>query len=195
MKLREIFNTLFASGMDYNMYAKRSDRHLERMSLASQAAVEYLKTLDQDWLARMNRPLRVMCLSENWCGDCANGVPPLAKLAEVMDNWDFRIVARDDFTELVQDYYLTAGRMKIPIVIIADEDGDELARWTERPRQSYEFLAYIQTLQLPKEEYIAKYKAAPELKPPMVVHNVIDEILNLVSKATAMLQILPAKRQ
>lgn len=194
MHQRNAFNTLFEHGFDYLTYQQRSDRHLERMELSYQATSNYLKRLEDAIVQLPNVPMRVLCIAENWCGDCGNGVPVIAKLAEVMTQWDFRIAARDDYEELVEHYYTTAGRKKIPVVIFADTDGDEITRWVERPAASYQYLAELQAKKLPKEEYIEEYRQNPVFRPPKVSENTVDELLLAASKAAALISILPQKR-
>jgi len=194
MSRNEAFNTLFANGMSYEDYVQRSDRHQERMQLSSTATDHYLSETDPELKEAANHPMKVVCIAENWCGDCANGVPVIAKMAEVMDNWTFKIAPRDDYEDLVEQYYTTAGRKKIPVIIFADEDGDEVTRWVERPTQSYQILADLQARKLPKEEYISEYKSNPSLKPPKVSHIITDELLNAAVKTASMLKIMPKKR-
>jgi hypothetical protein len=134
-----------------------------------------------------------VCIAENWCGDCGNGVPVISKLAEQVPEWEYRIASRDEFEYLVEEFYTTAGRKKIPVIIFADEDGDEINRWVERPRNSYEFLADLQAKRLPKEEYIREYKQNQEINVPGVSSFILDELLDHAAKAAAMVKILPRK--
>ena len=32
--------------------------------------------------------LKILVLAENWCGDCGNGVPVIARMAEYFSNWE-----------------------------------------------------------------------------------------------------------
>lgn len=194
MTRKEAFNTLFDSGFSYDHYLGRSDRHEERMKQSYTATERYLVTVDDERLQHANQPLKILCIAENWCGDCGNGVPVIAKLAEVMTNWQFQIAARDDHEELVENYYTTAGRKKIPVIIFADEDGDEINRWIERPARSYLLLQELKDKKLPKEEYIEEYKKNPELRPPVVSQNIVEELLDAGIKAATMNAILPKKR-
>ncbi len=195
MNRNEAFNHLFEKGFDYQFYQTRSDRHQERMNQSYEATTKYLETLDQETIDLANGSLRVLCIAENWCGDCGNGVPVIAKIAEIMTKWNFTIAARDDFEELIEQYYTTAGRKKIPLVIFADEDGDEITRWVERPAKSYQKLAELQAKRLPKEEYIEEYRSNSVFLPPKVSENCTDEILVSATKAATMTRILPQKKR
>ncbi|UCG90330.1 MAG: thioredoxin family protein [Candidatus Heimdallarchaeota archaeon] len=195
MKKRDFFNKLFDNGISYEKYAEQSSSHVERMEdswFASQAAV---KGLSQDHIARLNEKLRVLCIAENWCGDCANAVPVIAKLANEISNWDFRIVSRDLFNNEVEMFYTTAGRKKIPVIIFADEDGDEIMRWIERPTRSYHLLGMLRDQNLPKEEFLEKYNNTPDFQPPTVSKEILGELIGVADKAASILRNHPPKRK
>jgi hypothetical protein len=160
-----------------------------------QSAGETIRLLSQktEELKKLDAKLKVVCIAENWCGDCGNGVPVISMLAEQVPQWDYRIASRDEFEHLVEEFYTTAGRKKIPIVLFADEDGDEIIRWVERPRNSYEALAELQAKRLPKEEYIREYKHNPDINVPGVCSFILDELIDHGAKAAAMVKILPRK--
>ena len=72
-------------------------------------------------------------LTESWCGDAAQNVPVLQKLAEMNPLIDLRLVLRDDNDELMQKY-LTNGGKSIPKLIAVSADLDkELFTWGPRP--------------------------------------------------------------
>lgn len=77
----------------------------------------------QEWIA----------LTEGWCGDAAQNLPLINKIAEANDHITFRLLLRDQNPE-VMDCYLTEGGRSIPKLIILDTDTDqELATWGPRP--------------------------------------------------------------
>ncbi len=72
-------------------------------------------------------------ITEAWCGDSAQNLPVLAKLAELNpENIDLKIVLRDENIAWM-NYYHTEGRHSIPKLIIFDENGDEICTWGPRP--------------------------------------------------------------
>ena len=78
--------------------------------------------------------VRLLALSEDWCGDASNTLPVVARLAEELD-WELRVLPRDDNLDLM-DVYLTDGRSRsIPAVIGIDADGREIGWWAPRPAQ------------------------------------------------------------
>ncbi|MFX1285040.1 MAG: thioredoxin family protein [Promethearchaeota archaeon] len=195
MKKRESFYKLFDNGISYKKYVERSESHVDRMEdswLASQTAV---KGLSQDHIARLNEKLRVLCIAENWCGDCANAVPVIAKLADELPKWDFRIAARDKFSREVEMFYTTAGRKKIPVIIFADEEGDEVMRWIERPMRNYQLLGLLRDQNLSKEEFMDKYNNTPEFRPPSVSEEIFHELITVADKVASILHINSPQRK
>lgn len=87
------------------------------------AALERLAALE---------PHRLLVIAEDWCGDAANTVPLLARLAAESPSLELRIVGRDDHPALM-DTHLTGESRSIPVAIVLDEDFRELGWWGPRP--------------------------------------------------------------
>ena len=73
-------------------------------------------------------------IAEDWCGDASSTVPVLARLADAVPGLELRIILRDQYPE-VMDQYLTNGSRSIPIVIALDEEFREVGHWGPRPRE------------------------------------------------------------
>ncbi|SET33667.1 Thiol-disulfide isomerase or thioredoxin [Oceanobacillus limi] len=82
--------------------------------------------------------LRVIALTEDWCGDAMLNIPILLRLAE-KTNMSVRMLLRDQNLELM-DQYLTNGKSRsIPIFIFIDQDGNEVAKWGPRAEKIQAF--------------------------------------------------------
>jgi thiol-disulfide isomerase/thioredoxin len=79
------------------------------------------------------RGLRMVVLNADWCLDSASAVPTLARLAEDVPGVQMRMLDRDQYPE-VMDQYLTDGTRSIPLVILLDCEFRELGRWGPRPK-------------------------------------------------------------
>ncbi len=79
------------------------------------------------------RPIHLLVLSEDWCGDAVNTVPVLARLAERVQGMDLRILARDANPDLM-DAHLTGTSRSIPVVIALDDEYKERGWWGPRPK-------------------------------------------------------------
>ncbi len=93
-----------------------------------------------------------LVLSEGWCGDAAQIVPVIHKMAEITDKIELKIALRDDNDALMQ-HFLTNGGKAIPKLIVLDAENFEiLADWGPRPHGA--------------KQLIVDYKAT---------HGVVDE--------------------
>ena len=93
-----------------------------------------------------------LVLSEGWCGDAAQIVPVIHKMADVTDKVELKIALRDDNDALMQ-HFLTNGGKAIPKLIVLDAETLEVVLdWGPRPHGA--------------KQLILDYKAA---------HGVVDE--------------------
>lgn len=80
-------------------------------------------------------------LAQGWCGDCAQLVPVIAKIAEAGGEMiDLRIINPDDQPE-VMEAYRTNGALSVPKLVILDAASlEELATWGPRPAPAQKIL-------------------------------------------------------
>lgn len=103
-----------------NKRMKRLDKTI-KISDETTAKIQNLKT-PQTWLV----------LTEGWCGDAAQNLPVINKLAELNTNINLKIVLRDDHLQLM-DQFLTNGGRSIPKLIMLDSENKVLNTWGPRP--------------------------------------------------------------
>lgn len=106
-------------------------------------------------LGRLAAPQLWMVLTEIWCGDSAQSLPYVARVAALSPLVDLRILARDENLDIM-DAYLTAGGRAIPKLVAFDAQGGELFQWGPRPRPASELFAREKAAGLPKEEILRK---------------------------------------
>ncbi len=189
MESKSVIDSIFEQGISYSDYLGRSDRHRERMQKAKEATVNILET-KRDILEMIDKPMNVVVFAENWCGDCANGVPVIAEIAERCQNWNFRIFPKDDYDELFGKYFTIAGKKKIPLLLFLDKENNEIARWVERPTEIYLLNHQMKKANLTREEKIQKLKYSPEFNPPYITELIVNEVLLTAQKAAAIVQSL-----
>ena len=80
-----------------------------------------------------------MVITEAWCGDSAQNLPFIAKMAALNPNIDLRIILRDSNPEII-DLYLTNGTRSIPKFVAFDAEGNELFVWGPRPKAAQELM-------------------------------------------------------
>ncbi len=121
----------FAQGMTFQQY-------LDQMGTNKERFVQLLgeikpRPADRAALDTLGKRLRVLVLTEDWCGDALYNFPVLAKLVEGNPNVEMRVFLRDKNPDLM-DQYLNQGMYRsIPIFAFFDESMKEIARFVERP--------------------------------------------------------------
>ena len=104
------------------------------------------------FLKSFNRQIKLKIITEPWCGDAAQVVPVIARLAELSGNFETEIVLRDENEEPI-NRHLTNGGKSIPITVIIDAQTDEvLGHWGPRP--------------IVAQQMVMDYKAKPENERP-----------------------------
>lgn len=78
-------------------------------------------------------PLKILIITETWCGDSVAIIPVLTKIFEER-SVEFRVALRDENDELMAQF-LTNGGKAIPIILILDEAGTLLMRFGPRPKK------------------------------------------------------------
>ena len=109
-----------------------------------------------DAINKLTRKLNWVVISEGWCGDAAQNVPVLAKIAEASSGKiTLEFVLRDQNLELM-DQYLTNGGRSIPKLICLDaETQQELGTWGPRPAEAQELFLRLKNEGVPKDEFIS----------------------------------------
>lgn len=108
----------------------------------------------QELIAMIPFKMRWVLITEIWCGDAAQNIPYIAKLAGLSPNVHLDLVLRDE-NEDYMDQFLTNGSRSIPKLIVYNEDGDVKSIWGPRPA--------------PVQSMVMEYKQMGEGKPPFDV--------------------------
>ncbi len=75
-----------------------------------------------------------LIITEGWCGDAAQNIPLIEKIAAENDAIETRYVLRDENLELM-DAYLTNNARSIPKLIALDAESlEEIGTWGPRPK-------------------------------------------------------------
>lgn len=101
-------------------------RRLDKTLNIDETVLNSLKSITKEYVW--------LTISEGWCGDAAQILPVLHKMATYTTKIDFRIILRDENPELM-NLYLTNGSQSIPIVIIVEKDSfTPISHWGPRPK-------------------------------------------------------------
>src|SRR6056297_3984375 len=110
------------------MNVHRMKRHDKRADL-KEDLVNRLDQVDEEWIW--------LVLTEAWCGDAAQSLPIINKMADVSDNITLRLILRDENLDLM-DQFLQNGRSRsIPkLICINAKTHDVVGDWGPRPQEA-----------------------------------------------------------
>ena len=119
-----------------------------------------------------------LVLTESWCGDAAQTIPVMNKVASLNKNISLRLVLRDQNLELMEQF-LSNGAMAIPkLISIDDATGNIIGEWGSRPTIANKMV----------EDYKGKYgNLSPDFKQDLQVwynkdkgRNTLSDLLSLL---------------
>ena len=103
---------------------------------------------------QVSTPQTWYVLTEAWCGDAAQNLPVIAKVAQLNPHITLTLLLRDEHPEIMEAY-LTEGGKSIPKLIAVAEDGTEVFTWGPRPQALQELVwAYKANPDRPYEEFL-----------------------------------------
>ncbi len=120
---------------EYLHYAKLNLQRMRRWNKTYEISKalhdQVRKQQAQDWWV----------ITEGWCGDSAQNLPAIAKMAAAAaGKINLRIVLRDE-NPAIMDQYLTNGTARsIPILVAFDREDRQLFKWGPRPEPAHALL-------------------------------------------------------
>jgi hypothetical protein len=120
----------FQSAMTYDQWKAGWTRNQERF--AAQEKAYEPAAADVAALKALPKPVNVLAIVEDWCGDVVANVPIIERLAKESGKLNVRYAQRDSTPYI--DRYLNKGQFKsIPVFVFLDENFNELGAFFERP--------------------------------------------------------------
>ena len=77
---------------------------------------------------------RLLVVAEDYCGDSANTVPYVARLAEALDNLDLRVVDSRAGAGVMDAFLTPDGRGATPTMVLLDDQGEPVGCLVEQPQ-------------------------------------------------------------
>ena len=139
--------------ISYNSYRDVVSKHVESATssgLKQSDELSHFTLLNDSRMRRLDKTLKLpaavleqlenyqgsqtwIVLTESWCGDAAQALPMINKIAEISSGISLKVLFRDENPELM-DAFLTYGTMSIPKLIAFDENSNKiLGDWGPRP--------------------------------------------------------------
>ncbi|WP_439129612.1 thioredoxin family protein [Polaribacter sp.] len=108
-------------------YSLLNDKRMKRLDKTIKISEETIATIKT-----ISEPQTWLVISEGWCGDAAQNLPVINKIAALNPNINLKVVLRDENLELM-DLYLTNGGRSIPKLIALDSEKEGIFTWGPRP--------------------------------------------------------------
>ena len=113
--------------IDYTLLNQRRMKRLDKTLKINDDSIEKIKGYDQ-------KNVTWLVLTESWCGDAAQTLPMINKVATLNDNITLKIILRDENLDIM-NRFLIHGAMSIPKLVMIDNiSGEVLGEWGSRPK-------------------------------------------------------------
>jgi hypothetical protein len=194
-----LLSTALETAMPYNTYRELVAKHVESETSTgpnqTDALINYTKLNDarmrrldkttkiseayQTLFSNYKKKVTWFVLTESWCGDAAQSLPILNKIAAIAPYLNLKVVLRDEHIDLMQ-HFLTNGAMAIP-KLIAIDDASRVVLGTWGPRPSF------------ATQMVANYKAthgtlSPRFKEELQIWYTKDKGLSILADIERLLQ-------
>jgi hypothetical protein len=156
--------------------SKKSKYELLRLNQVRSRRIDKTYLPDEntrELVGGINRTQTWMVLTEPMCGDSAQNLPIIQKIAAINPLINIKYLLRDRNPDIM-DLYLTNGARSIPILIAYDEEWNEVFRWGSRPAAAARL---VKELRSAGEEYQEKLHAWYALNKGKDIINEICELL------------------
>ncbi len=115
----------------YGKLNRQRMKRLEKTVELNDSLKEKARNIKANWIW--------LILTEGWCGDAAQNIPIIEKIAAENANIETRYLLRDENLELM-DKYLTFSARSIPKLICFDaETYEEIGTWGPRPQAAMDY--------------------------------------------------------
>ena len=134
------WKAVFESGLDYASWLAAAESSEQRDKLVSQHQALTLEPTAAGFLAALPRPVHVVAIAEDWCGDVVRHAPILQRMAEAGANLKVRYISREQHSDVFLRF-LTNGGEAIPKFIFLSDRFVECGNWGPMPESCRELIA------------------------------------------------------
>ncbi len=126
----------FEAAAEYDAYLAASPEQRAQRWIAMAAKTPPLTREQRLRLTGYRRPLRVLLMSSDWCGDCVRQGPMIKRVADAGEEVELRVADRDANPAL-RDELRIMGAMRIPVAVFLTEEFFEVGRSSDRTLGHY----------------------------------------------------------
>lgn len=155
----------------YTILNDKRMKRLDKTLKINEGAIAKIRGIDKEitWLV----------LTESWCGDAAQTIPMINKVAELNDRISLKIILRDENIDIMNRFLINEA-MSIPrLVMVENQTREVIGQWGSRPRVATQMVLDY------KDEH---GKLTPEFKQDLQLwynkdkgQSTLDDLLQLLS--------------
>lgn len=168
-----IERTTWQQGLTVEEFVESMTQHQEPMRRRLRQVKLQPQEIKQ--IQKLDKPLYLAVMTEDWCSDCLMVLPILVKIAEASGKIEVRIFIRREWQSL-RSHYQSQDIPSIPVATFLDEQFHPLVTWIERPRAAHQKLAEWK-LAHPEVEQIRRRADLSSEEKRQMLKDVLDQLL------------------
>ena len=176
------WKAVFESGLDYAAWLAAAESAEQRDKIEAQRQALALDAPVAGFLAALPRPVHVVAIAEDWCGDVVRHAPVLQRMAEAGANLRVRYISREQHPD-VFIRFLTNGGEAIPKFIFLSDRFVECGNWGPMPDSCRELISRGKAC---GDVAAARKKVAVRYEQDTARREVVAELLRLVDIAVSL---------
>jgi len=117
--------------------------HYTKMNVQRMNRLDKTITIQQETIDKLNsidEELIRLVLAEAWCGDVAQNLPVMAKMADASEDIQLNILLRDENLEVIDEFLTNGGRSIPKLVCLKADDLEVLGSWGPRPEPAQDIM-------------------------------------------------------
>ena len=134
------WKTIFNSGKDYADWLKSGEAPENQNRMEALRAEQAIEPHVAGLLKALPRPVYVIAIAEDWCGDVVRHVPVLQAIAAAAPNLQVRYITREQWPDVFARF-LTNGGEAVPKFIFLSDQFVECGNWGPMPNACRELIA------------------------------------------------------
>lgn len=173
------WSAVFDSGCDYARWLDSGESPDNQRAMEKIRQSLVLEPHVASSLQSLARPVHIVAIAEDWCGDVVRHVPVLQKMADTSSNLRVRYIRRDQWPDVFVRF-LTNGGEAIPKFVFLNESFVECGNWGPMPDACREVIARGKAcgnVPAARRKVSAMYDGDPNLRA------VVTELLHLIDIA------------
>ncbi|HEY3399326.1 MAG TPA: thioredoxin family protein [Geothrix sp.] len=170
------WKAVFESGLDYAAWLAAAESAEQRDKLEAQRLALTLEPTVAGFLAALPRPVHVVAIAEDWCGDVVRHAPVLQRMAEAGPSLKVRYINREQHPDVFARF-LTNGGEAIPKFIFLSDRFVECGNWGPMPESCKELIARGKAC---GDVASARKKVSIRYEQDTAQREVVSELLHLV---------------